>query len=176
MFHEKTGFWLAEAPVCFFFIWGAHCPSTFSGYSRFQFQKYQETVFQLIQVLSGRFLTSKTELSFSLFSRVRGGIENICDNLQAQSPVSMLTTLQRESFRLEVQGKAAEWTLKWLRQFDKYHVWSNPQCFHGWHHYYWRCNCFHFHITSLNHLILFKTFLDLPALFLRFPFSFKMLF
>ena len=70
MFHEKTGFCLAEAPVCFLsecLTIGAHCPSAFSSYSRFQFQEYQEIRFQLIWVLSGRFLILKTELSFSLF-------------------------------------------------------------------------------------------------------------
>lgn len=74
--HLYLSVWLAA---------GAHYPSAFSSYNRSQFQKYQEIGFQLPRVLSGRYSISKTELSFSLFTLVRGGMQNTSGKLQRQS-------------------------------------------------------------------------------------------
>lgn len=83
--------WPRHLRAFYLSVWlaaGARYPPALSSSNRFQFQKHQEIGFQLPEVLSGRFSISKTELSVSLYSVVRGGMGNTCDNLQRQSLVS----------------------------------------------------------------------------------------
>ena len=84
--YEKAGFCLAEAPLCsdlsLSLATGAHYPSAFSGYNRFQLQNYQEIGLQLPGPLSGRFSTSVKDLSFFPGEK---GLENTCSGLHSHS-------------------------------------------------------------------------------------------